>query len=292
MTPSGRAYLNLIRIPNVTSALADPIAGFLCAGGAWARWCPMTVAAIAGALLYAGGVVLNDCCDIEKDAAERASRPIPSGVISRRAAFRLALAFLGTGLVACCSLSIRSSIIGAVLLVCIVLYDAVLKSTWIAPGLMGMCRMLNLLLGASVTTAPLQLEIVAPAGLIWLYVTAVTCVARTEATASSRTRVGFGLAGILVAVAGLTVLPILAVEFRLDHLVGVALLAAAILPCSVRAVTAPSPARVQRAVRRYVTFLVYFDSVIVWAIRGWAPAIAVAVLYVPIVILARRYRVT
>src|SRR5579883_2424802 len=76
------AYLRLIRLPNVLTAAADSLAGWLLAGGSLAepgRWLPLTAASMA---LYASGTALNDVFDLEVDRAERPGRPLPSGQVS------------------------------------------------------------------------------------------------------------------------------------------------------------------------------------------------------------------
>ena len=77
------ALLQLIRLPNVLTAAADSLAGWLLGGGSLgeaARWVPLTVASM---LLYAAGMALNDVFDTEIDRRERPGRPIPSGRFSR-----------------------------------------------------------------------------------------------------------------------------------------------------------------------------------------------------------------
>ena len=79
-----RAYLQLLRLPNVFTALADVAMGLLVAGGALDNWHVLVPLGIASAGLYLAGMVLNDWFDAELDARERPSRPIPSGAFRRR----------------------------------------------------------------------------------------------------------------------------------------------------------------------------------------------------------------
>ncbi|MGQ9575201.1 MAG: UbiA family prenyltransferase, partial [Thermoguttaceae bacterium] len=86
-----RAYFELLRLPNIFTALADVMMGFLfthAAIGPRQRWMLGFLLAASG-LLYAAGVVLNDLWDREVDARERPGRPIPSGRVSVGAAKRL-----------------------------------------------------------------------------------------------------------------------------------------------------------------------------------------------------------
>src|ERR1700677_320330 len=90
-----RPWLQLIRLPNVLTAAADSLAGWLLATGSAAdpgRWLPLAAASI---VLYASGTALNHVFDLEIDRAERPNRPLPSGQVSRRTAAWLG----GAGLV-------------------------------------------------------------------------------------------------------------------------------------------------------------------------------------------------
>src|SRR5436309_3209768 len=80
------AYLQLVRLPNVLTAAADSLAGWLLVMGSAAEpsgWLPLVTASM---VLYASGTALNDVFDLEIDRAERPNRPLPSGQISVRSA--------------------------------------------------------------------------------------------------------------------------------------------------------------------------------------------------------------
>ena len=72
-----RGYLELLRPPNVMTAVADVLAGYAVAG--LSNWAALPWLLGATACLYAGGVVLNDFFDRHLDARERPERPLPSG---------------------------------------------------------------------------------------------------------------------------------------------------------------------------------------------------------------------
>jgi 4-hydroxybenzoate polyprenyltransferase len=60
-----RAYLELLRPPNVVTAIADVLAGYAVAGRGRPEALPWLIA--ASVCLYAGGVVLNDFFDRNLD---------------------------------------------------------------------------------------------------------------------------------------------------------------------------------------------------------------------------------
>ena len=154
MTPFLIPLLQLIRLPNVLTAAADSLAGWLLGGGSLGeagRWAPL---AIASMVLYAAGMALNDVFDTEIDRQERPGRPIPSGRVSRSFAGGLGAIGLVVGpLVAWLSGSSASLVVAGVLAAVILAYDAGLKRTVLGPGVMGACRGLNLLLGLTHTQA-------------------------------------------------------------------------------------------------------------------------------------------
>ncbi len=99
------AYLELLRPPNVTTAVGDVLAGFAVAGLGRPWILPWLLASTM--CLYAGGVVLNDVFDLEIDRVERPERPIPSGRVSRQRAAILGSALLGSGVVLACGREAR-----------------------------------------------------------------------------------------------------------------------------------------------------------------------------------------
>src|SRR5262249_11279861 len=93
-----RTYAQLIRLPNVFTAIADIALGALVARALPERWLPFSLLAFTSAFLYGAGMVWNDFFDIEQDRKERPFRPIPSGRISRETAALFGAALLAGGL--------------------------------------------------------------------------------------------------------------------------------------------------------------------------------------------------
>jgi len=296
-----RAYLDLVRAPNLFTAAADVIAGSLYVGVGLSRWGEIIGLVLASMCLYAGGVVLNDVCDWRRDSVERPQRPIPSGRISRPTALHLVIGLLALGFMVAACVSTRAAVIAGLLIVAIVLYNAVLKSTPLAPAVMGLCRALNLALGMWHSGPPLWTPAesgwatpaaLTPIGLMWLYVASVTYFARHEAGVSSRFRLTVGTIGVCAAVAGLSALAWIVPNAQLSFLWLVGSLTAALAYLGFRAALLRSPEVVQAAVRSFVISLILFDACMPWAARGALAAILVASLVVPTVLLARSLRVT
>ena len=200
-----RAYLQLLRLPNVFTAVADVAMGYLVAGGGADNWPLLAALGTASAALYLAGMVLNDVFDVELDATERPTRPIPSGRISLPAARQLgvALMLLGVvsgGIAAVLAGQVWPGIVAVALAALILAYDGWLKPTLLAPLAMGGCRLLNVLLGMSTTCGPWHGYYLLIAGGVGVYIAGVTWLARTEAATSRR---GHLLAATLVLLAGL-----------------------------------------------------------------------------------------
>ena len=98
---SVRAWLELLRLPNVFTAVADVAMGYLVTQATLdALAAAGRALIIASAALYLAGMVLNDKFDATLDALERPERPIPSGRISAQTASRLGFGLLALGVVA------------------------------------------------------------------------------------------------------------------------------------------------------------------------------------------------
>jgi 4-hydroxybenzoate polyprenyltransferase len=213
MTRPWRAYLELLRLPAVFTAVADVMMGYLVTQGSLQPPWAIGLLIVTSAFLYLAGMVLNDVHDADVDAAERPSRPIPSGRIPLASARRLGWSLFAGGvaagwLVGYLGNNLRSGVVATLLASSIVLYDIVLKSTPQAPIVMGTCRLLNVLLGMSLAETtdtmlprPWSAAEWSIASGIGVYVAGITVFARTEARDSARRQLIAGIAIMLTGVA-------------------------------------------------------------------------------------------
>ncbi len=297
-----QAYAQLVRLPNLPTALADILLGFLATGSPadWRRWPTYLLLMGASACLYCGGMVWNDYFDRVLDKRERPERPIPSGKIAPRQAALcgaglviagIALAFLA-GLVAGAWVAV--TVLALLLTAAIFLYDGWLKRTVMGPVGMGACRFLNVLLGVAPAAALLPTRGVYLAFLVGLYIVGVTWLARTEARVSNRTAL-IAAAGVmllsLVLALPLPVLPLPDVPPADASsplfpylLVGLGFFVGFPVASAIRT---PTPDRVQSAVKRSLMGLILLDTVLATALAGTA-GLALLVLLAPSVYLNRR----
>jgi 4-hydroxybenzoate polyprenyltransferase len=282
-----RTYAQLVRLPNLPTALADVCLGALATGALPRRWPHFLLLLLASGCLYCGGMVWNDFFDVEQDKRERPFRPIPSGRVTRRQAGWFGAGLLAAGVV--WAALAGAVLLGLALVAAILLYDGWLKRTPAGPVAMGAFRFLNVLLAVSVSGSlawPLGPHL---ALVVGLYIVGVTWFARTEARASSQAALkgaaGVMLAALLLAVALPAHLPPGAGSPLFPYLL-VALGFVIGLPVC-QAVASPTPGRVQAAVKRCLMGLVLLDAVLATAVAG-AVGLVILVLLAPSLYLNRK----
>lgn len=141
-------YLRLVRLPNIFTAVADILAGYCLVRGTAVKWPELFGLMLVSACIYGGGCALNDVCDLEIDRAERPTRPIPSGAVSRRAALTLSGILLGLGWGVAFLLSPQAFWMAGLLVALVVTYDCLTKDMPFFGSLtMAACRGANLALG-------------------------------------------------------------------------------------------------------------------------------------------------
>lgn len=285
-----KPYLQLVRLPNVFTAAADSLAGWLLVMASFdgpGRWLPLCLASMA---IYAAGIALNDVFDVELDRIERPNRPLPSGRVSVGMAWRMGVGLLGAGILfAAMSGSVASLCVAGILVGCVLAYDLGIRRTWFGPIVMGMCRGLNVLLGTSQAERFGGPMAWLAAGSMMLFVVGLTWISRSE-TRSGR-RAGVIVGGVIegLAIIGLVVagakprggVPSLAEPFVLLMVI------LAVSLADIRAAVRPDPATIQHAVKTGVLSLVWLNVGVVASVRGPGMALAVAALWVPAFVLGK-----
>jgi 4-hydroxybenzoate polyprenyltransferase len=287
-----RAYLQLLRLPAVFTAMADIVLGFVLAHRTLSPLPQFIELLLASTCLYLAGMALNDFFDRELDAKERPQRPIPSGRISPRAACTLGVALLAVGLASACAAGITSAAVAVALAGLILAYDGVLKTTPAGPVAMGGCRSLNVLLGASgAALTDWKSPQIGMAVAMGVYVAGITWFARREAVTSSRSQlVG---AAIVIHSGILLLLAVLFASGSYSNLAGLAAVLLVLIVAFIEyrlapAVRAPTPSNVQAGVKQMLLAIVLLDATMIYGASGNALiAIATALLIVPAATLGR-----
>lgn len=297
-----RGWLELVRLPNVFTAAADVLMGFLFMHDSLDNRQLVVALLTASCALYLAGMVLNDVFDFSVDSLERPGRPLPSGRVPLGAAKALGALLLVGGLAAGWSAShlaggLRSGLVATLLATMVLLYDRWLKHTTLGPLAMGSCRMLNVLLGMSATALPWHTIHWMVALGIGTYVVGVTWFARTEAEESNRWQLGLAVAVMACGIGLLAWFPNWAtleldpvsqpvhINDRWPLLWG--LLAVFICMRPVIAIISPSPQHVQAAVKNSILSLIMLDAVACYAVRGQEAALLIVFLLFPAMFLGR-----
>jgi 4-hydroxybenzoate polyprenyltransferase len=284
-----RDYIELVRPANVVTAFADVLAGYALAGlgnPGTLRWLlPAT------ACLYAGGIVLNDYFDRHLDRVERPERPIPSGRVSARAAATLGAVLLAAGVALAGQATRAAMMVAGAIAVSVLAYDRWGKRiSLVAPLNMGLCRALNLLLGAAAVETALKEQW--PIAVIpFAYIAGVTALSRGEVHGGGRQGATVALVSLSAALIGLAMLVFRAVEPVIPALV-LALLCWRVVPPFLGAWRVPQASRIRAAVKRGVLSLVLVNAVIGTVYAG--PVYGAAILATALVAnwLARIFAVT
>ena len=268
-------WLRLMRLPNLATAAADSLAGYLVVSGLQAvQWPPAAclLAVLASLGFYAAGMVLNDVYDVAIDRAERPERPLPSGAIAVRRAAAVGNLLMAVGAAAACGAAFVANtpwpaFVGATLTVAIWLYDRHAKATPLGPAVMGACRGLNWLLGMTAVGGPTAVHQWAiPLGMA-IYVAGAVTMAVGLAVAA-----GFVWLPLRDGVARVATLP------APTWLMLWGILSASVILRAIQAVASPSIPRVRAAVGNAIMAIITLDAVLVLAACGERWAIVVICL--------------
>lgn len=285
-----RAYAQLVRLPNLPTALADICLGALVAHALPQHGLSFGLLLLASACLYCAGMVWNDYFDREQDRRERPSRPLPSGRVFPAQAVRLGCVLIATGLLLAGLVGGPSIGVAIGLAAAILLYDGWLKRTWVGPMAMGACRFLNVLLGVSACGSLLGPRGVHLAAIVGLYIVGVTWLARTEARTSNRNALRGAAAVMLFSLILALPLPIFLPPHQHSSFLFPYLLVGLgfwVGMSVVGAIANPAPARVQAAVKRALMGLILLDAVLASATAGEV-GLLILVLLAPSLYLNRK----
>lgn len=292
-------YAQLVRLPNVFTAMADIVLGFLVMLPLGARFGPFVCLLIASTLLYWAGMIWNDYFDLNEDRRDRPGRPLPSGRVAVSTAVWLGIGCFAGGVLFALLADLQaaevryvSTSIAICLIVAILLYDGALKETIVGPFVMGGCRFLNILLGLSVIGDFPPVWGLLLATVVGLYVAGVTLFARTEAKTSNPADLKIAAAVIAGSLVLALAVPALAQARGADVtatplypyllvVFGFAL-GLAVVP----AIRSPVPIRVQSAVKRALLGLVVLDALLASSLVGLF-GLLLALLVLPGIYLGR-----
>jgi hypothetical protein len=258
-----RAWLQLARVSNTPTVVSNTVAGAVLVSTA-ADTGTVVFVAIAMALFYTAGMVLNDVLDEEIDRRERPERPIPSGQVTRSAAIAIVVALLVVGEALLAFEGLGPALVGLGLIALIVVYDAWHKGNPLSPALMAGCRALVYVIAGLAVASSLPWELWGAVALLLLYVIGLTQVAKAE---------GGGLLGSWPVVAVLA--PVVYFGVLLPSVWALAVLLAFGLWVAWTLRLLFVRRRIGPAVGRFIAGIALFDAVAVASVEGSAAAVAV-----------------
>ncbi len=177
--PAGRAWLALARVSNTPTVVSNTVAGAVLASAA-APAGTVAIVALAMALFYTAGMVLNDVLDFDVDRRERPERPLPSGAVSRTAAVAAVMGLFIAGEVLLALEGLEAALAGLGLIALIALYDAWHKGNPLSPALMAGCRAAVYVVAGLAVAGVMTAEAWGAAALLFAYVVGLTQVAKAE----------------------------------------------------------------------------------------------------------------
>jgi 4-hydroxybenzoate polyprenyltransferase len=181
-------YLRLVRIANVFTTVSNIILGyfFFTTINNLDYFIIVKLISIS-AMLYTGGMVLNDYFDIKIDKKERPWRPLPSNKITKKNALVIILFSFSYSLIFSFIMGSNTFIITLIMITLIFLYNKFLKNTVYGPITMGVIRSLNIVLGASQSIFLLEdsllifdIRFLIPVFSEFFYVYAITILSKKE----------------------------------------------------------------------------------------------------------------
>ncbi|WP_034388846.1 UbiA family prenyltransferase [Deinococcus sp. YIM 77859] len=170
-------HLSLARISNSPTVVSNVLAGAALAGGGGPALLPLAAAMV---LFYTAGMYLNDLLDLGVDRRERPERPLPSGLIPLGEAWAVAVGLFILGGLLLLLAGGAAFVSGLLLVALIVFYDAWHKTNPLSPVVMAATRAMVYVTAAAAFLPHLTAPLLVWAGLLALYVTGLTYVAKTE----------------------------------------------------------------------------------------------------------------
>jgi 4-hydroxybenzoate polyprenyltransferase len=217
-------------------------------------------------------MVFNDVFDVAQDTVERPGRPIPSGAVSLKGAWTLGLVLCAGGLGLSAMVGVPGLTIGGLIVVAIFGYDWLLKKTPIAPLAMGLCRFLNVMLGASLAgsaAAMFAAPQVLVAGCLGVYIAGLTWFARHEAIGDNKADLVGGTAVMNLGIVGLAAVAYREAGAGRLQVIGLLLFILAVINVRLfKAIRSGDPPDIGAGIRTALLSLVLIDASLVLALTG------------------------
>jgi len=296
MKPALKGYLILARPANLPTAAADIFTGAAVAGlftslpAPGIIWYDFIALVFSSVFLYAGGVVFNDFFDYRIDTLERPERPIPSGIVSLKAAAIFGGILMLFGVALAFSVNMIAGVVSLLLTLAILTYDAFSKkSAFFGPLNMGLCRSLNLLLGMALL---INFNYWPIAFTPLVYIGAITMISQGEVHGNNKKSIAFASILYLLVLLGILAATIFWDLQTLQSLPFLMVFAYMIFKPLLRAYQDNSPNNIKKAVKAGVISLIVMDACIAVAFSTWWAGLLILLLLPLSIGLSKLFAVT
>lgn len=183
-----QAALRLARIQNSFYAAIYTLVGVYLAGGLAAVAAPKArLAALVVGLIVAYGFVVNDCYDLPGDLLTRPARPLSSGAISLRAAWRIAIALAAAALILAFALSPVLGAVAAGNIMLTTVYSGYLKHTLLLGNMTMSLLNSSIILFGSLAAGTIPLGVLYATVMMFCYILAQEIIYTLEDLDGDRT---------------------------------------------------------------------------------------------------------
>lgn len=292
-------YLALVRLPNLFTLPSNILVGMATVSSlafTLTSFSQFLLLVTISVLLYCVGIVLNDLYDFDIDKKERPNRPLPSGKISRRSAIVLVAIFSTLALILSLQVSFSTLVISSILFSVIFGYDKYLKNTYAGPFTIASARVMNILLGTSVSLRSVDSysQIVTLTFILiitFVYVSLIGFISRYEVHGFSDNTKLLLPPAIVATVISSIILFTLMGFFKLESLIILSLFSF-IMIISFSGIYRRDSGRTQQIVRNMILSIIVLDSTFLTGIIGIELGLVVLTLMAPLLVLANKMYMT
>ena len=292
-------YLVLVRLPNLFTLPSNILVGMATVSSlafTLTSFTQFLLLVTISVLLYCVGIVLNDLYDFDIDKKERPNRPLPSGKISRRSAIVLVTIFSTLALILSLLVSFSTLVISSILFSVIFGYDKYLKNTHAGPFTIASARVMNILLGTSVSLRSVDSysQIVTLTFVLiitFVYVSLIGFISRYEVHGfSDNTKLLLPQAIVAIVISSIILFSLMGF-FKLESLIILSLFSFIII-ISFSRIYRRDSGRTQQIVRNMILSIIVLDSTFLTGIIGIELGLVVLTLMAPLLVLANKMYMT
>lgn len=292
-------YLALVRLPNLFTLPSNILVGMATVSSlafTLTSFTQFLLLVTISVLLYCVGIVLNDLYDFDIDKKERPNRPLPSGKISRRSAIVLVAIFSTIALILSVQVSFSTLVISSILFSVIFGYDKYLKNTHAGPFTIASARVMNILLGTSVSLRSVDSysQIVTLTFVLiitFVYVSLIGFISRYEVHGfSDNTKLLLPRAIVATVISSIILFSLMGF-FKLESLIILSLFSF-IMIISFSRIYRRDSGRTQQIVRNMILSIIVLDSTFLTGIIGIELGLVVLTLMAPLLVLANKMYMT